>query len=234
MRIVTMTWADMHREGDLWWRLLAHRHDKFVKELGWEIPTASRREDCGDDDSGDSFVEFDQYDSPHAVYVMALDEEGAIQASARLVRTDTRYRFGPYDVSYMIADARRGLLDNIPPDLLPGDAPRSSRVWELTRYTSLSRKASRALFDALNEFLAGCGATDVLTLSPPSFIRWLKLITFEGELIGPAMEIDGEEFAVVRTRVKPVSEPRHGAAIIRLPEDVGAETPRRAARRRAA
>lgn len=218
MRTVTMTWADMHREGDLWWRLLAHRHDKFVKELEWDIPTASHDGDIsGEAELGS--VEFDQYDSPHAVYVLALDDDGAIQASARLVRTDTRYRFGPYNVSYMIADAADGLLDNIPADLLPGDAPRTSGVWELTRYTSLSRKASKILFDALNDFLASCGATDVLTLSPPSFIRWLKLITFEGELIGPTMMIDGEEFAVVRTRVKPTKVARNGADIIKLPDE---------------
>lgn len=201
MKCVILDWSNLHKHGDLWWRLLSHRYDVFVDGLGWDVPTANRSHLATAESATAASVEFDQYDGPLATYIVALDDDGEIQASARLVRTDTCYRFGPYDVSYMIRDASAGLLDNIPAHLMHGDCPVSTETWELTRYTSLSRQASKALFCSLNEFLAGVGAQTVLTLSPPAFVRWLKAIKFEGAVIGPEIMIDDHPFAVVSTKV---------------------------------
>lgn len=201
MKCVVLDWSNLHRHGDLWWRLLAHRYDVFVAGLGWAVPTADRSRFTVATGAAAAPVEFDQYDGPLATYVVALDDAGQIQASARLVRTDTSYRFGPYDVSYMIRDASAGLLDNIPANLLNQDCPVTADTWELTRYTSCSRQASKALFDSLNRFLAGVQAQNVLTLSPPSFVRWLKAIKFEGTVVGPEVMIDNQAFAVVSTAV---------------------------------
>ncbi|WP_340107770.1 acyl-homoserine-lactone synthase [Pikeienuella sp. HZG-20] len=199
MKCVILDWSNLHMHGDLWWRLLSHRYDVFVAGLGWEVPTATKRRLPHGE--AVASVEFDQYDGPFATYVVALDDAGEIQASARLLRTDTSYRFGPYNVSYMIKDACAGLLDNIPANLMDQECPATTDTWELTRYTSRSRQASKALFEALNRFLANANARNVLTLSAPSFVRWLKAIKFKGELIGPEIMIDGQGFAVVSTAV---------------------------------
>lgn len=216
MKTVVLDWSNLHRHGDLWWRLLSHRHDVFVKDLGWEIPTANRSDFATHGSSNPSSVEFDQYDGPMATYLVVLDDDGEIAASARLVRTDTSYKFGPYNVTYMIKDAVNGMLDNIPKNIVYNRCPDTADTWELTRYTSTGRKASVMLFDALNSFLVSMGATSVLTLSPPTFVRWLKAIKFSGEVVGPEIDIDGEAFAVVRTKVRYDAEvemaPPFGAA----------------------
>lgn len=201
MKCAVLDWSNLHEHGDLWWRLLSHRYDVFVDGLGWAVPTADRSRFADATGAAAANVEFDQYDGPLATYIVALDDAGAIQASARLVRTDTSYRFGPYDVSYMIRDASAGLLDNIPATLLNRDCPVSAETWELTRYTSHSRQASKALFDTLNNFLVSVRAQNVLTLSPPSFVRWLKALKFEGAVVGPEVTIDNQAFAVVSTTV---------------------------------
>ncbi len=187
MRCISFDWSSMHEHGNLWWRLLQHRHDVFVKEL----PT------CEKTDS----VEFDQYDTPHAVYFVVLDDEDQIAATARLAPCDTEHKVGQSKVSYMIRDAALGLLNGIPSNILLGDAPTASDVWEVTRLSSRSGKAVRVLAVAFNTYLAEHGVERMISLSPLALMRRMRALGFESSAIGPAVEIDGIDSSVISTKI---------------------------------
>ena len=191
MRCVSFDWSSMHEYGNLWWCLLQHRHDIFVKELGWELPTCEKT----------ASVEFDQYDTPNAVYFVVLDNEDQIAASARLAPCDTEHQVGPSKVSYMIRDAALGLLDGIPSNILLGDAPTTSDVWEVTRLSSRSGKAVRVLAAAFNTYLAEHGVERMISLSPVALMRRMRALGFESSAIGPAIEMDDIDFSVISTKI---------------------------------
>lgn len=191
MRCVSFDWSTIHKHGNLWWRLLQHRHDVFVNELGWDLPTCEKI----------APVEFDQYDTPNAVYFVVLDDNDEIAASARVAPCNTQHRVATSEVSYMIRDAAKGLLDGIPSDILIDEPPTSSDVWEITRLSSRSGKAVRILAAAFNAFLAVEGATRMISLSPVALMRRMRAIGFESAAIGPAVNMDGIDFAVISTKI---------------------------------
>ncbi|MEP9360031.1 acyl-homoserine-lactone synthase [Sphingomonas sp. KR3-1] len=86
----------------------------FVDLLKWDVPVLAGR------------YEVDQFDDPHAVYLILLDAAGGHLASARLLETE-----------------RPHLLDTMFPELCGGPAPRGANVREITRFC-LDRDLSAA------------------------------------------------------------------------------------------
>src|SRR5581483_298080 len=96
-------------------QLFRLRHQVFVRERGWSLPSAQEGR------------EIDQYDVDDAVYFFDLDDNDVIQGSVRMTPTD-RYS--------LLADYFPHLIEN-------GAAPRSSAIYEATRYIVLPPRRNR-------------------------------------------------------------------------------------------
>ena len=81
-----------------------HRKQIFVDRLGWDLPSRG------------SWLEVDEFDNEHAVYIMTVGQDGSHLGSVRLLPT-TR----PHMLSTLFAD------------LCPAGAPTGKKVWEISR-----------------------------------------------------------------------------------------------------
>ena len=87
----------------------------FVDLLKWDLPVLAGR------------FEVDQFDDPHATYLIVTDRQGEHLASARLLPT-----------------TRPGLLDGLYPHLAEGGVPQGPAIYEITRFC-LSRDTNAAM-----------------------------------------------------------------------------------------
>ena len=179
-RAAVLSFANMHRHGNLWSAFMQARKSVFVDRLNWTLPIADG-------------MEFDQYDTPFARWIV-LHEYGEILAGVRLMPTTARV--GLY--SYMLRDAQLGLLENIPRDVLFFEAPVEERIFEATRlFITDDVPAERRL--AVQAALMGNfaraaraeGATHVIGIVPAVWSRWLRRLEMGAVPVGPRFEIDG-------------------------------------------
>jgi acyl-homoserine lactone synthase len=96
-------------------QLFRLRHQVFVKERGWSLPSVSRDR------------EIDQYDVDDAVYFFDLDDDDVIHGSVRMTPTDRHS---------LLADYFPHLIEN-------GESPRSPAIYEATRYLVLPPRRNR-------------------------------------------------------------------------------------------
>ncbi len=188
MQNITFRLCELHRYGPAFFDYLALRKSFFVDGLGWDIPH-------------DASHEMDQYDNPTAWYSLVL-RDGQVVGGARCQPTTSRWG----EHSYMLRDARRGMLGDIPADVLVEDVV-SPKVWECTRLVisdAVSTHADRSrclqmICDGLVEIAASQGAESLMSLSPLSLVRALRQIGFRAERVGEAYrnEGDGRRYAVL-------------------------------------
>ena len=118
--VIVLNGSERRKHPDYFERLFRLRHQVFVKQRGWPLPSVN------------SF-EIDQYDTEDAVYFLDLDAGGGIQGTVRMTPTAT---------SSLLADYFPHLIEN-------GQAPRSPHIYEATRYIVLpSHKTREALRSA--------------------------------------------------------------------------------------
>lgn len=103
--VLIVTAADRPRHAALLAKMHRQRKRVFVDRLRWELPVAEGE------------LEIDQFDGESAVYLLALDDAGALSGSLRLLPT-----LGPH------------LLGDLFPYLCEGAVPRGEAVWEVSRF----------------------------------------------------------------------------------------------------
>ena len=114
MENITFNLSEMHRYGGAFFEFLALRKQFFVDNLGWDIPH-------------DESYEMDQYDNPKASYSLVL-KDGRVVGGARVMPTTAQW--GTH--SYMLRDALKGKLIDIPPEVMNEDIV-DNDLWECTR-----------------------------------------------------------------------------------------------------
>ncbi len=87
---------DPTSDNKLYVQCLHLRRDIFIRCLGWNL-----YESYG--------CEFDEYDTPASLHVVALQEDQVV-GCMRLLRTDSKLG----TLTYMILDAHRGFIPNLP------------------------------------------------------------------------------------------------------------------------
>jgi acyl-homoserine lactone synthase len=115
-------------------QLFRLRHQIFIKQRGWALPSVNS-------------YEIDQYDDDDAVYFLDLDVTGRIRGSVRMT---------PSVKSSLLADYFPHLVEN-------GVPPRAADIYEATRYIVLPaektrqgyREAKTRLLTALLEWCLG-------------------------------------------------------------------------------
>lgn len=153
-------------------------------------------------------IEFEQYDTFQAVYLIAHDGE-TVLGGARLIRTDRVIGTGKVRYSYMIRDACEGLLPDMPTNLCFERPPTDAKVWELTRLATVAgTDVARELLHATNRFLRAEGADECLFLGPPAFLRMAKGMGYQPRRLGPTVANDDGAFLAFSCAViEPVADP---------------------------
>lgn len=146
--IEVVTWANSHLFGD---SLAAHhrfRHKCFVERSGWQVPSHDG-------------MEYDQFDTPAATYLIHRDPDGPVRGVVRLLPTTRPY-----------------MLRELWPDLLCGEVPDSPQVWEATRFgidedlePAVKRRVSAEIIAGCLEFGMALGLERYLVLSPHMILR---------------------------------------------------------------
>ena len=137
--------ATSHMYGDTLRRLHECRYREFVQRHKYEVPVYNG-------------MEYDQYDTPAAVYFTWKDNAGAIRSGLRIVPT-TR--------PYMIGDMWPKTVESIA-------LPREPETWEATRFfvdkssdAALRHSAHGHILSALLEFGLHYGITRYIATAPP-------------------------------------------------------------------
>src|SRR5690349_9468841 len=93
-----------------------HRHRVFVGAMGWKAL-----------DSPDG-LDIDEFDTPNATYLIAIDGDGIVRGSCRL-----------------IPSWRPHMLRNLFADYVEGEAPNGPGVWEWTRHAPGDRSFAKEI-----------------------------------------------------------------------------------------
>ncbi|WP_371224870.1 acyl-homoserine-lactone synthase [Roseovarius sp. 2305UL8-3] len=180
VRSNTLTFRNMHEHGELLTRYLEARKAIFLDRFGW----------CVSETDG---MEFDQYDTPFAHWVI-LHQFGEILGGVRMLPTTAKC--GIY--SYMLRDAQLGMLEDLPTDILFFPAPVEHNVWEATRFFITDavpavqrRQIQSLLFRSMSRAAAENGGSYILGVVPAIWSRWARRIGVSATPIGAPFSIDG-------------------------------------------
>lgn len=150
MNTVVVTWKTVPLHSALWVQSHELRHQAFVARLGYDVPSFDG-------------MEWDQFDTPRAAYII-VEHEGRCAAVCRLVPTTAPY-----------------MLRDVFPELLPYTPPEAPDVWEASRIAvdtalpAADREAAlKALIVGVQRFGLDHGIRHFLGLMPiPIFKRTL-------------------------------------------------------------
>lgn len=200
-----VTWNTAHLFGNALAEQHRLRYRVFVERAGWKVPNLNE-------------MEWDQYDTPAANYLIWRDEGGIARG---VVRTS------PTDIPWMLADIWPHLVTEM-------DLPRSARVWEGTRLAvdptapaRIRRQVRNELVVGMIEFGVANGIDTFMHFTPVAFVRsifWGN--DFETRQVGPVTPIDGIPCVACATTCSPEALERVRAAtgitgsILRTAEDV--------------
>ncbi len=177
----TISVTNQHRFGELYVDFLRARKRVFIDHKKWDLPNTDG-------------MEFDQYDTPQSSAVV-VHEFGRVLAGVRLLPT-TAY-CGCY--TYMLKDAQRGMLPDIPETVLYEEAPVAPHVIEATRLfitpdVSAERRilVQTRLMQAMASSANAQGAKFVIGIVPAIFQRWMTRLGFSAVPMGPKLNISGD------------------------------------------
>lgn len=169
----------------------SYRHRVFVQHLRWALPDAT------DED------EWDHFDRPDTVYVLALTARHRLAGCARLL---------PTTLPYLLADVFPELLDGAP-------APRSADVWELSRFAAVDFSAaptaghtlgSPESLDLLRVAMRSAGrrgARTLISVSPIAIQRILEHGGFPFARLGHVHRIGGQTLFACGMPLQPARQP---------------------------
>lgn len=188
MENITFELLNQYRYGSAFHDYLALRKRFFVDTLHWGIPHNQQ-------------VEMDQYDNPLAHYSLVMRGDEVIAGARALPTTAT---WG--DHSYMLRDASKGKLSDIPASLLHSDI-RSDGVWECTRLVISDKVKTNAernmcldlIVDGLVRIAERNGGEQLISLSNLWLLRALRRLGYDADLMcDPYVNADdGHKYAVM-------------------------------------
>lgn len=204
IRATTLSFLNMHEHGELFVNFLRARREIFIDAKGWDLPHVDG-------------MEFDQYDTPRARWIV-LHEYGEVLGGVRLMPTTSTCA----QYSYMLRDAQLGMLPDIPQDVLFFKAPVRDDIWEATRLFLTAAvpahrriAVQRMLMNQMAGVACSMGATHVLGIVPAAFSRWMtRLRLMSAVPVGPVQNIDGDRTQAALMNVTYVQDhaPREGLA----------------------
>ena len=160
------------------------RHRIFIRRTNYFVPTWKG-------------MEYDQYDTPAASYLVSRDDAGEVRGIARL---------SPTDRPYMLADVWPEMVRKI-------ELPRSTAIWEGTRFgvdkdlpSDVRRRLVAKLVMGYLQFGLSSGVEGIIGVMPT--LIWRAVFSANGwpvEFLGDAKVLGGDKCV---------------AGLLRLSEDV--------------
>lgn len=186
---ITFELTNLHHFGPAYFDYLKLRKKFFVDQLNWKI-------------AHNDEYEMDQYDNPLARYSLVV-KDGRVVGGARAMPTTSHWG----EHSYMLRDSFKGMLPGIPSEVF-GRELATPKIWECTRVVisdELNTHADRAeclshIVEGLVSMVNAEGGTEMMCLSPPTFVRALRQLGFDCERISDPYrcEDDGRKYAVLK------------------------------------
>lgn len=168
--------------------MFADRKRQFVDFFAWDVPVVEGR------------FEIDQFDTPDAVYIVALDASGRHEGSLRMLPS-----WLPH------------LLGDIFPHLCAGGVPTGPATWESTRLCLPSRHGAARRRELRNRLISGMvdfaldrGIEVITGVIPEGFRREVLTMGWRAEPLGPAERIEGGPIGAFRIAVTPDIRERLG------------------------
>lgn len=159
--------------------MFAARKSVFVDLLKWDVPVI------------DGAYEVDQFDDPHATYLVLTDTQGGHLGSARLLPTQ-----------------RPHILDSFFAELCEEGPPRGEAVCEITRFCldrRLSARERRAvrntLVTALAEHAVGAGITAYTAIAEMAWFQQILAFGWRCRPLGLPQIIDGTMLVALRIEI---------------------------------
>ncbi len=181
MTIICVSWETIHLHGEAWVSHHRLRHRLFVERRGWRLPNHNG-------------LEYDQFDTPAARYLIWLDAQRQARAVTRLIPTTEPY-----------------MIRQLWPDWSSIDLPEAGGIWEASRFGCDYRLPARRRRRIIGELLCACqefgvarGIEQYLCVMPLFILR--RVIMAAGcpvELLSPPRAIDGLETAIASIKVSP-------------------------------
>lgn len=151
----------------------------FVDLLGWDVPVLAGR------------YELDQFDDPHARYLVLASPDHAHQASARLLPT-----------------MRPHILDTLFAELCDGVPPRGEGIFEITRFcldprpSAPERRQHRdALVLALAHYALEHGITSYTGVAELGWLRQILGFGWRCRPLGPARRIGATTLGALQIEI---------------------------------
>lgn len=180
--------------------MFAARKSVFVDLLKWDVPVL------------DGTYEVDQFDDPHATYLVLADAQGAHLASARLLPT-----------------TRPHILDSFYAQLCEEEPPRRSDVCEITRFcldrglTARERRAARdTLVTALAEHALVAGITAYTAIAGMTWFQQILAFGWRSRALGLPQVIGGTMLVGLSIEIDADTPAQLAAAGIVPSIDIGA------------
>ena len=159
--------------------MFAARKSVFVDLLKWDVPVL------------EGAYEVDQFDDPHATYLVLADAQGAHLASARLLPT-----------------VRPHILDSFYAELCEEGPPRGTETYEITRFCldrDLSARERRAVRDtlvaALVEHALGAGITAYTAIAEMPWFQQILAFGWRCRPLGLPQVIGGAMLVALRIEI---------------------------------
>ena len=184
VRTLIVNWKTAGKHHRQWLQHHKLRHEIFVDRLGWEVGSHEG-------------LEFDEFDTPAAEYVLCLDGKKNVVGVSRLMSTTQPY-----------------MIEKFWPDWIEGSLPKSDVIWEATRFgvsNNLSASDRADAIDAITQRIFKYGqenGIDEFLLVMPVFIYKRILIPrgYDLEIISSVRRVDQLNTAIARIRIPPVAD----------------------------
>jgi len=168
--IDAITFETAHLLGDALPSMYRFRHRVFVERQNYDVPNHKG-------------MEWDQFDTPAAAYLLWRDDNGKVRGTFRLI---------PTTFPYMIKEVWPQFVDS-------GELPSSPDVWETSRFgvdrdlpRPVRKQVLGELMCASTEYGLANGVREYVTLTAPAIFR--SAISNSGcaaELLGTPHKVEG-------------------------------------------
>jgi N-acyl-L-homoserine lactone synthetase len=183
MRTLAVTWETVHQYGEAWISHHRLRHKMFVERQKWRVPTYGQ-------------IEYDEFDTPAATYILTVDDQYRALGTTRLIPTTRPY-----------------MVESLWPDLVNAELPHCDTIWEASRFgcdrdldSASRRRVVAELILGCQEFGIANGISQYLGVMPPPIFKYV--IAANGcpvTQLGPAPRLHRHEVAAAYIDVSPTT-----------------------------
>jgi N-acyl-L-homoserine lactone synthetase len=150
MRTLALTWETAHQYGEAWISHHRLRYKMFIERQRWTVPTYRQ-------------VEYDEFDTPAATYILTVDDQYRALGTTRLIPTTRPY-----------------MVESLWPDLVDTELPHCDSIWEASRFgcdrdldAASRRRVIAELILGCQEFGIANGISQYLGVMPPPIFKYV-------------------------------------------------------------